>query len=323
MRRRLVTLLMVGAATLTACGGGANGDGSRPESAGKQLARTVEHAMGATEIVGRPERVVVLDTGELDSAIALGVEPVGAVEAVPGSGFPDYLAAQAQGVEIVGSIEQPNVEKIAALQPDLILSSKLRHEAIYDQLSRIAPTVFTEEVGVTWKENFLLHAEALGRSERARQLMAEYDRKIAAFRDAMGDRLDDTTVSVVRSVGSEVRIYLKASFIGTVLEDAGLARPQPQDKDVFSETATAERIPDLDADVMVLARYGDDHQLLRRLMANPLWSRLEVVRDDRVYEVPDDLWFLGIGNLAARNVVDDLHAIFVEEKPLPSGRSGA
>jgi iron complex transport system substrate-binding protein len=37
--------------------------------------------MGSTEITGNPKRVVVLDTGELDSVLALGVTPVGAVRA--------------------------------------------------------------------------------------------------------------------------------------------------------------------------------------------------------------------------------------------------
>lgn len=319
---RGLLLLVVGLVALTGCGAGAVDEGAGGEDgSGQPQTRTIKHAMGTTKVTGRPDRVVVLDTGELDSAIALGVKPVGAVEAIPGTGFPSYLAEQAKGVEIVGSIEQPNLEKIASLRPDLILSSKLRHEAIYDQLAEIAPTVFTEEVGVTWKENFRLHAEALGRSEQASRLMRDYREQIAAFRQDMDDRLDETTVSVVRSVGSEVRIYMKASFIGTILEDAGLPRPKPQDKNVFSAIATPERIPDLEGEVMILAKYGDDHQLLKQLMSNPLWSRLEVVKRDRVYEVPDDLWFLGIGNLAARQVVDDLDTIFVENERLPGDQA--
>jgi iron complex transport system substrate-binding protein len=279
--------------------------------------REVKHAMGSARVSGPPQRVVVLDTGELDSAVALGVKPVGAVEAIAGEGFPAYLADEVAGVKKVGTIEQPSLEAIAALRPDLILSSKLRHEAIYDQLSRIAPTVFTEEVGVTWKENFALHAEALGRQEEARGLAQEYDGKVRAVRDALGERLADTEVSVVRSVGDEVRIYLKANFLGTILEDIGLPRPRSQDEQEFSETATRERIPDLDGDVMFLARFGDEHRLLGQLMDSPLWSRLDVVKSDRVYEVPDDLWFLGIGNLAARKVVDDLSAILVDGRRLP------
>ncbi len=279
--------------------------------------RTIAHAMGSTKITGAPKRVVVLDTGELDSAVALNVKPVGAVEAIAGEGLPRYLGEAVRGIKLVGTIEQPNVEAIAALRPDLILSSKVRHEAIYDQLTRVAPTVFSEAVGVTWKENFALHADALGLSEQAERLQAEYEEQARELGTALGAKRAGTAVSVVRSVGDEVRIYLKANFLGTILEDAGLPRPKAQDKDEFSETATAERLPDLDGDLMILSRFGDDHRLLTRLQSNRLWPRLAVVKADRVFEVPDDLWFLGIGNFAARKVLDDLRTVVLDGRRLP------
>ena len=301
--------LLAALVALAGCGGDDEGGGGAE-------ARTVEHAMGSTDVAGTPERVVVLDTGELDSAIALGVTPVGAVEAITGEGFPDYLAEAAEGVEIVGSIEQPDLEAIAALEPDLILSSKVRHEAIYDQLSEIAPTVVTEDVGVAWKENFPLHAEALGRAEEGERLTGEYEAQVAAFKEEMGAELAETEVSVVRSVGDEVRVYLNANFIGTVLKDLGLPRPAAQDVDDFSLTATLESLDAVDGDVMFLSRYGADHPILDRLMASPLWDRLGVVRAGRVFEVPDDLWFLGLGNLAAREVIADLRTLLIDGEPL-------
>jgi ABC-type Fe3+-hydroxamate transport system substrate-binding protein len=66
------------ALTLTACGGSAE-PGEMTPSDDAAFPRTVEHAMGQTEIPRQPERVVVLDTGELDTALSLGVTPVGAV----------------------------------------------------------------------------------------------------------------------------------------------------------------------------------------------------------------------------------------------------
>src|SRR3546814_6831851 len=62
-------------------------------------------------------------------------------------------------MEVVGLIEEPNLEAIAAQRPDLILGAKERHEALYEELSGIAPTVFTESSGTNWKE---------GRSEERR-----------------------------------------------------------------------------------------------------------------------------------------------------------
>jgi iron complex transport system substrate-binding protein len=314
--RRSVGILAaaVAAVAIGACGDEDAGSGAKQTGAEP---RSVVHAMGTSRVMGTPQRVVVLDTGEMDSVVALGVKPVGAVEPIAGAGFPAYLADAVKDAKIVGTIEQPNIEAIAALKPDLILSSKLRHEAIYDQLSRIAPTVFTEEVGVTWKKNFALHGRALSKADDARRLQNEYETKARELGAALGDKRDRTAVSVVRSVGDEVRIYEKANFLGTIIEDVGLPRPKAQDDETFATTATEERIPDLDGDVMFLSRFGDDHRLLNRLQDNRLWSRLRVVRAERVYEVPDDLWFLGIGNLAARRILDGLRTILVDGKRMP------
>jgi iron complex transport system substrate-binding protein len=309
-------LLVAAMLALAACGSGvgnADNDGEKTQS-GQNKSRVIKHAMGEAEISGTPERVVVLDTGELDSAITLGVKPVGSVEAVEGMGFPSYLEDTGD-IENVGTIEQPNLEKIATLKPDLILSSKLRHEAIYDQLSEIAPTVFSETTGVTWKENFELHAKALNKTEEARQVEQDYEQRIEQFQQAMGDRLDNTEVSVVRFLPGDTRIYQKESFIGTILEDTGLPRPKSQDVDEFAIlNASAELIPKMGGDAVFVTVYGpEDDTTKQKITSDPLWQKLDAVQEGRVYEVSDDLWMLGIGYTAADGVIDDLEEHLVEE----------
>ncbi len=317
MKPNYILLGLLAVLTLAACGGGVpqagNAGAGQTPTAGSAQMRTVRHAMGETQVPAVPRSVVVLDTGELDSAIALGVKPVGAVEALPGAQFLSYIADKTEGVENVGTIEEPNLEKIAALRPDLILSSKVRHEDIYPQLSVIAPTVFTETVGVVWKENFMRHAEALGKSDLARELMAEYDRRTAEFRQK-NKVPEDFEVSVVRFLADQVRLYQKGSFVGTVLEDAGLARPPSQrNPDETWLEANKERIDDLDGDVMFLTHYGPAEKTpLQQFRDDQLWSRLDVVKQGKVYEVPDDYWMLGIGIGAANKVLDDLEKYVIE-----------
>ena len=131
MRRHVLQatgLAMAAAVALTGCGGtGEVADAEASVATEAAFPRTVEHAMGATDIPARPERVVVLDTGELDSVLSLGVTPVGAVTTAVSQAFLSYLAEGAADVEVVGTIAEPNLEAIAALQPDLILSNKVRH----------------------------------------------------------------------------------------------------------------------------------------------------------------------------------------------------
>jgi iron complex transport system substrate-binding protein len=270
--------------------------------------------MGTTEVPAEPDRVVVLDTGELDSATALGIAPVGGVEALPGQGVLGYLEDDMAGMELVGTIEEPNLEAIAALRSDLILSSKLRHEKLYDELSQIAPTVFTETVGVTWKENFLLHAEALGKREEAERMLTEYEERAAWLGGAVTEDFgEEPSISIVRFLPGETRIYLSESFIGTILEDVGLPRPATQRKEDFALYPSEEQIGLMDADLLFYAACGPSGDTTQpAITRNPLWDTLGAVENRRAYEVSDDRWFLGIGIRAANLVLDDLERILLK-----------
>ena len=323
MRRTLVPALIALVLLAAACGGD---DGALPESSDTTgqasdakgdaaFPRTIEHAMGETEIPQRPERVVVLDTGELDSSIALGVTPVGAVQAPVADGFLEYLSQQTTDTELVGAIDAVNLEAVAALRPDLILSSKPRHEDIYDELSAIAPTVFTETVGVVWKDNLLVHAEALGLEDEAADLLADYDHRTTELAERLAaDRGELPTISMVRFLADQTRLYQKASFIGTILEDVGLPRPPSQDVDDFAATISAEQLDMADADIIFTTHYGPAEDTTKaQLTTSPLWGLLSAVQQGDVYEVPDDHWMLGIGIGAANLVLDDIEALLLDE----------
>ena len=299
--RRLVVVVFALVALLVSCCGDSGAD---PGAGGSDAAsRTVQHAMGSTEITGNPARVVVLDTGELDSVLALGVTPVGAVRADANIGLQSYLAERTQGVEMVGTIIEPNLEAIATLQPDLILSNKVRHEDLYDELSGIAPTVFAENVGVAWKENFLLAGEALGKREQAERILADYEQKAQQVGQQFGDP-GALTVSMLRFIPTGIRLYGEGSFIGTILSDAGFARPQSQQVDKTFVEISREQLSLADGDLLFYASLGDTEQ--DSLTTGPLWRSLDAVSSGRAHEVPDDLWYLGIGPIAADLVLDDM-----------------
>lgn len=302
MRYRTAMVAVVAMLTAGACGGPAPEPGA---DAGET--RTVTHARGTTELVGTPQRVVVLDTGELDATLALGVTPVGAVEATEGSGLQSYLADRVADVEITGTIADPNLEAVAALAPDLILSNEVRHTDIYEELSGIAPTVFAADVGVAWKDTLRTVGAALGVPEEAERLLAEYTEHATATGREFGDPAQ-VEVSMVRFTGDSVRLYSAGSFIGTLLADAGFARPaaQQQTEKTFAEVSQ-EQVGLADGDLLFYGAFGpggtDDQTAVT---AGPLWSSLPAVAEGRAHEIPDDLWYLGIGPIAADLVLDDL-----------------
>ncbi|NJL98642.1 MAG: ABC transporter substrate-binding protein, partial [Synechococcaceae cyanobacterium SM2_3_2] len=100
--------------------------------------RLVQHAMGETFVPEDPQRVVVLDTSALDAVVALGSTPVGTL--IYGT-LPAYLGESITEIDIVGDINQPNLEAIIRLDPDLILGTRVNVAALYRQLDQIAPTI--------------------------------------------------------------------------------------------------------------------------------------------------------------------------------------
>lgn len=282
--------------------------------------RRVAHAMGETQVPCTPQRVVTLGQGATDAVLALGLTPVGAVDPWGGKWYA-YLGDRMADVPSVGSETEPNLETIVALDPDLILGSRLRHEAIYDQLSAIAPTVFAETIGKAWKENFQLYAQALCREEQGQELLAAWEARIADFQGKMGERLQ-TRVSLVRFRADEVRIYT-TGFPGSVLREAGLSRPESQQVDDWENasqvmTLSKEQIPLMDGDILFYMvsdwENNEGSQIQAEWTGHPLWQTLQVVQQGAVYPVNEEHWNLGGGILAANRMLDDLYRFFLGEE---------
>ncbi|MDX3231447.1 iron-siderophore ABC transporter substrate-binding protein [Streptomyces sp. ME19-01-6] len=339
-RRRgtaVVALAVAAALSLTACGGSSDsGNGGKEGSGGQgdkqsvskdgkdfasaakktaamgtdakagQWPRTITHAMGKTELKAQPKRVVVLDVGELDNVVSLGIKPVGLAPTEGSPELPSYLKKEAGSPKNVGTINNLNLEAIAGLKPDLILGSQLRAADKYDELSKIAPTVFSIRPGFTWKQNFLLNAAALDKTAEAKAELTDYDKKVKALDTKLGAK--KPTVSMVRFMPDGViRLYANASFIGTILKDAHIPRPKNQDVEDLATEISAENIDKADADYIFTGVYGDPKATDRsKAQGNPLWKNLKAVKAGHASDVPDETWYLGLGVMAANEVVADL-----------------
>ncbi|GAA0684710.1 hypothetical protein GCM10010193_43250 [Kitasatospora atroaurantiaca] len=268
---------------------------------------TVTTATGPVVVPGAPVRVVTLDTAELDSAITLGITPVGAARAAANSDFPDYWPASwLAGTAYVGDIGSPDIAKISALRPELILSNQTRDAVRYDTLRGLAPTVLTQTTGYPWKANFQLHAQALSRQEQAVAVVTAYGRHVAQTIQAIGP---GRRISIVRFVeGSPtVRLYGRQSFIGTLLTDLQLGRPDAQNVDQFAVEVAPDQIAKADGDFLFYATYGDPAKAgTTGILASSGWQALAAVQAHRAFPVDDQLWFQGIGYTGANLVIAEL-----------------
>lgn len=282
------------------------GSGEEGESGSSGETRTVEHALGTTEVPRKPERIASMDGEEtLEAMLALGVQPVATARPSSTGEIPAYVLEKVEGeMEDLGEQTQPNLETLAAEEPDLIIGSSEDIEAVYPELSEIAPTLVRQTNQEEWRADFREVARFLGNRDGAKAQIAAFDERAARLLEGAGTRL---TASAVRLIpgGGDLYLLTPDSFTGSVLADAGLEVPEEQrnleSPDPRYVQISSERIPLLDADYVFVCVDEGGEEDLARLRENPLWKGL----DGTVFEVSSARWVFG-SILSANAILDDL-----------------
>lgn len=262
-----------------------------------------------------PKRIIALVPAfPLGVPLELGMTVIGS----PLVGMSDEAMKEkaiAAGVMDLGSFMEPSIEKLIALKPDLIIGSDFLGEEAYRRASQIAPTAFV--TAKNWKDIYRTIAEIGGRSEAAKALFADYDRRISEMRERVPK---DVRVSVVRIAGNEFQVYLDkpdtwAPF--DVLREAGVKRTafETSNTDEPMKRLDFEGLSALDGDVLLYIVWGaSDAAMSERVeavLSNPLWQMLPAVKAKRVYRVDAATWmeFNGIGS--AQKVLDDIETYII------------
>ncbi|PSO50200.1 MAG: iron-siderophore ABC transporter substrate-binding protein [Cyanobacteria bacterium SW_9_44_58] len=306
LRHFTVSLALFGLLTLTGCQNNETFTRPKPDPA-----RMVTHAKGKTAVPVNPERVIALDNIALDSVLALQVNPIAALINSNTGKFPVHLRDKVPETTQKLAENQQNLERIAQLNPDLIIGGK-NVEAVYSQLNQIAPTILLGKRGTSaWKKKLLLTAEAVGKPEKGKALLEAYHERA----EKLGSRLDnpeEIEVSVVRVSPQGLRLYQNDTFVGGILKDVGLSRPPSQDKENLWIEISQEQFEKADGDVIFVWGLGSEAEsALKRLQDDPLWSKLDAVQAGKVYEVPG--YWIGRGPIAANKVLDDLSTYLLEK----------
>jgi len=317
-RRRF--LIGVGALVLAGCG--TQEQASAPTAMVAET-RRVNHVMGTTEIPINPQRIIVVGFNEIEDLVALDVRPVGMMFDAFGRAF---LTDALRDIPVIGADNAPNLEKIAALNPDLIIAVNWAAEGIYPELSAIAPTVVVSrgQNFKEWRSVFTFIADVVNRSERAAEQLAAYDERTASLRRELeAQQLDRLELSVFGMWNAEYALFNYVDgFAIEVLNDVGLQIAQAQrdayaaDPAVF-DSMSLEFLPQLDADyIFLLDSVVDDQQgdkaFAERVKASPLFTQLGAVQAGNVCEVPYIRWNEG-SILAANLILDDIERCLLKK----------
>lgn len=280
--------------------------------AAAQDSRTVDTKFGAVTITGEPQRVVTLFEGALDASYAVGVEPLGAIITRGGTGVASYLQDRAEGITIVGTPQENNLEAIIALEPDLILAPNTLPEQQYRLLATVAPTVASGHTSFeedAWRKDARLFASALGKPDVMEQQLEALEQRIAEVKTQVEAALpeDERTVMIARWMPQGPVILSKQLFTANLLTGAGFT---VDDGGVVKEgrphtsSISQENLAMLDKDWLFLATINEEgNDALAQAEKSPAYQRLEVVKNNRVIPVDGQIWTSATGVLAAEVIL--------------------
>ena len=288
--------------------GTTSGEGAASDQGSEMI--TVEDMKGTVSIPANPQRVVDV-SGSADELIILDVPFVGSANTSMFDGvtvppnLEEYFTEN--NVEVVGnysgSVGELNLEKIAELNPDLIIMN-IRHEKVYDQLKEIAPTVMLDDDMnyVNWKGRFQQLGEWFGKEDIVTQWLGEdYDKKSAEFAEKVKAVTGDETFAVIEknSVRTGSYYVYRTGGPGELVYDAmKLPASAGVPEGVWGEVVDAEYFSKIDADHIFFfsddGTVGDTADL-------PTWQNLKAVKNGNVYcglnEMQYDLAFTPNGKL--------------------------
>ncbi|MFF2909050.1 ABC transporter substrate-binding protein [Paenibacillus sp. NPDC057934] len=271
---------------------------------------SIKHAWGETEFAQTPQKIVTLDFSFIDTLTALGVTPVGNA-GVGKTKVPEYLADKVTGVADVGERKAPNLEVIQSLKPDLIIASVDRHAMIRKELEGIAQTVAFDDASIDQiLSNVTTIGEMLGKSEEANKVNNRLKAKIAEVKSSMKG---SPSVLVVGYFDDHFTVWIKDSFIGTLLTQSGLNYAfngeitSTEGKGEGTRMAL-ERLHELNPDYIML--YGDSTD---KLKSNPLYQDMKAVKEGHLVNVDRDLWARARGPIAADQILTQVQDILKEK----------
>ncbi|KEO84217.1 hypothetical protein EL26_05475 [Tumebacillus flagellatus] len=272
-----------------------------PVSAAAPQEKIIHNMWGDVTIQGTPKKIVALDFSLTDALISLGIQPAG----VAGTGqtqVPEYIQDKVQGYSYVGDRNEPNLDMIRHIKPDLIIADPDRSQNVKAQLQTIAPTLALNDTSYQeMLDNVTVLGDVLDCKERAEKVKLDLLSKINNTKAKIQDK---PSVLVIGGFGEELTVWISNSFVGSLMKDLGLSYDMAAQKvdnlggnDV--SVLSLQQLADLDPDYIFF--YGET----LGYRDDPLFQNLSAVKNRHFLEVDRNLWSRGRGPIAASKIIDD------------------
>ena len=267
--------------------------------------RTIATEHGDVEVPADPQRIVYLVGNNVGDILPFGKTVVGIDQYGDPAQRPEPWRQQwgpfvADALMVAGS----NLEAIMALEPDLIIGSATWASSPLEQLSKIAPTVFYNEMSPL-EERMTFFGELFGMPERAEELIAQYAAKVEAAKQRLVDAgIYDKTIVFLQGVEEGSAGLQGDKTRGIIYEDLGMRAPERVEKQFFNREnpqtegfyspLSLEVIDQYlnEADIIAYTNFAPSvEELEKQLSPVEIWQALPAVKAGNVtfYSITDTL----------------------------------
>ena len=249
-----------------------------------------------------PKRIVALTPFGANTLVKLGVKPVGVGQTLGGN---ERLSPKLKGVDVLplSHPNGPNLEQLASLDPDLVLSSPTwakGNESMGDLGIRVLirePRKVVDSYAQT-----LAIGRLVGKKPEAEKLVEKMKKDIAQARRGIEER---PKVMLILGVGRTPFVFLPNSWGGDLVTKAGgeLLTGGVEASSGF-ERISDEVIVAEDPDVIIAVPHANEDDipsLTEYLRTNPAWAGTRAVQSGHIY-ISVDNSLLQAGTDVARTI---------------------
>ncbi|MFZ3579600.1 ABC transporter substrate-binding protein [Virgibacillus sp. DJP39] len=288
---------------------------------------TIEDAMGEQTIEGTPKKIVALEWSYAENLLALGVQPVGVADL---DGFNKWVNINKQfdeNVKDIGTRQEPNLEAISRLNPDLIIAVKFRHEQYLDKLREIAPVVTFAPYGEKAVEDHYQNmvdelktlAEIVNKEKEAEQALTDLNKFVDEQKQRVagleGSKYLATQAFTAQNTPT-IRMFTDNSIVAKLMSRLGFENAYETDKKEtygYSQV-TVEALQNFQEEELqfLYIVQEEDNIFETQLKGNPVWENLSFVKNGNTHQLPGDTWTFG-GVLSAEVLTKQLVDAMVKE----------
>ncbi|AFZ29289.1 periplasmic binding protein [Gloeocapsa sp. PCC 7428] len=273
--------------------------------------RLVQHSIGETQVCGQPEKVAALSPHILDSILALGVQPAAYAETVrlnlprfdnPATQIPHLGNRITTQPVNLGDRQNPSLETLVQLKPDVIIGEHWLHQDEYHLLSKIAPTLLFDDTkgeNQHWTNDITGIAQALDREAAAKKLLAAFPQQLATAREKLAPVVaayPRVLVVSTNQLASQVSVA-PDSTAGELMNAIGfeIVSPKlPTQPDTWAQISL-EVLPTINTDLIFVigwteGLYNPEKELKQAWSQHPLLKTMETFQENRVFFVDYQLW---------------------------------